>query len=469
MFFFQDDIGLLIQLKNIPFLQFLITPQAEHFAPVLHLLSGIEYRLFGLNFSWYVVTVIIIHFINSIVLYQIIRKITGSIFVSLLSLSFFIINLTYTEPFLWFAANGVVLATLFLGIAFFFWYSYINKNRMKDFFRSILFIILSGFSYGVGIAVGFIFAVSTFIYRGRVNKKLLSKIILIYIIIGLISYFVGPLISGSLMDRVIPQIINPAKDLALYVAFIVSGISRGVVGRIFLPGFEPRHFVIIPTFISFLPFGIICSVILWLFNNGKKKKDRLLLLILSIFVTYPYIWAGFLRSHFGLKQALAERYAYPSIFFFTILIALVIQCLINNGLIKSKILLFTFAIILVSIQSIIFIRNVKIFEERPILTKKYFNDLSGLLKSSEEVLDLPLPSYINQDYRISQIANVISGQRLPKFIPVDKGFCTLNFQKELNKRNVMTFYMTEIQDKTVQKEISEKDIEDCLKMNIKKV
>ncbi len=468
MYFFQDDIGLLIQLKNIPFLQFLITPQAEHFAPVLHLLSGIEYRLFGLNFYWYVIAIIIIHIINCTVLYQIIRKITGSMFISLISISFFIINLTYTEPFLWFAANGVILSTLFLGLAFFSWYSYVNNNKLKDFFRSILFIILSGFSYGVGVAVGVIFAVSTFIYRGKVNKKLLNKILVIYIIIGLLSYFVGPLISGSQMEGRIPQILNPVKDLALYIAFMISGVSRGVVGRIFLPGFEPRHFEIIMTFISFLPFGIICSIILLILINGKKRKERLLLLILSIFITYPYIWAGFLRSHFGLKQALAERYAYPSIFFFSILIAIIIQRLLNERLIKSKKLLVIFATVIVTIQSIIYIRNANIFEEKPLKTKKYFNQLTILFKSSLEVLDLPLPSYINQQYRISQLANVITKDKLPEFIKPDKFFCTERLRQELEKSNVMDFYISQTEDSFIKKEINDKSIKDCLTLDKKR-
>lgn len=468
MFFFQDDIGLLKQLHDIPFLQFLLTPQAEHFAPLLHLLSGMEYRLFGLNFIWYVITVMIIHAINCIVLYQIIRQITGSKFISILSVSFFIINLTYTEPFLWFAANGVVLSTFFLGLAFFSWYSYVNKNRIKNFFWSLLFIILSGFSYGVGVAVGVIFAVSTFIYRGKVNNKIIFKIIPVYTLIGLLSYFLGPLVSGSQLDRVVPLIINPVKDIASFAAFVISGVARGVIGRIFLPGFEPRHFEIIPTIISFLPFILICITVFSLIFL-KRIKEGLLLVVLSIFVTYPYIWAGFLRFHFGLKQALAERYAYPSIFFFSILFAVIIQHLINNGLIKSKKLLVIFAIILVSIQSIKFNRNAKTFEERPLQTKKYFNDLSGLLKTSKEVLDLPLPSYINQEYRISEIAEVVTNNRLPEFIPVNNEFCTSGFQKELKKSEVLNFYIENIRDKFIQKEISENDIRHCLNMKLKRV
>ena len=469
MFFFQDDIGLLIQLQNIPFWQFLLTPQAEHFAPVLHLLSSIEYRLFHLNFIWYVIVILLIHLLNCIILGKIVYKISTSIFCTLLAISFFLVNLTYTEPFLWFAANGVVLSVFFLGLSFYFWYTFITGGENSYFWLSVITILLSGFSFGTGIAIGLVFALVTFIYRGRIDRKLFLKIVIIYLFIGLLSYFIGPIVALGKLDRVVPLVKDPFKDVVMYIAFIISGVSRGVVGRLILPGFEPRHFQIIPTIISFLPFIFICLVILRLLKDIRKKKEKLLFITLSIFITYPYIWSGFLRSHFGLKQALAERYAYPSLFFFAILLTLIFYELLNRKLIRSKRLVILFAVTIIFFQSLFFVRNAKIFEERPGQTRDYFEKLTQVLINSSIVLDLPLPSYINQEYQISQLASVIKDSHLPKFISPDNQFCTQDFRIELKKPEILSFYLEQTRDPVVRAVFTKQSLMNCLSSQNKKV
>lgn len=462
MFFFQDDIGLLIQLKTIPFLQFLITPQAEHFAPVLHLLSSLEYRLFHLNFTPYLIVVIFIHLLNCLILGKIIYTLFRSYFFSFIAILFFIINLTYVEPFLWFAANGVVLSTLFLGLSFYSWYKFITGNKLSYFYSSVIFILLSGFSFGVGVALGLVFAFVTFICNEKIHKRYFSKTVIIYIIAGLFSYFVGPIIAQNKLDRVVPLITDPIKDTILYLSFITAGVARGVAGRFFLPGFEPRHFQIIPTIISFLPFILICFLVFWLLKAKIRRQDKLLLITLSVFIFYPYAWAGFLRSHFGLKQALAERYAYPSLFFFSAFLVMMIKQLMDRGFIRSKKLIAVFALSLFILQSLLFVKNTILFEERPLKTRDYFNKLQTVLRKSTAVLDLPLPSYINQEYHISQLATLFVDYPSAKFILPNDTFCSAEFARELKDEEILSFYKEQTQDPVVAKIFSENLLNKCL-------
>ncbi|MBI5452432.1 hypothetical protein HY945_03140 [Candidatus Gottesmanbacteria bacterium] len=461
MFFFQDDIGLLIQLQTIPFWQFLITPQAEHFAPVLHLLSSLEYRLFHLNFISYVAVVILIHLLNCVVLGKIVYVLFHSRFFSLIAVSFFAINLTYTEPFLWFSANGVVLATLFLGLSFYSWYKFITGDKLSYFWGSVVFVLLSGFSFGVGVALGLVFAFVTFICKEKINKRYFSKAAIVYIVIGLFSYLIGPIIAQNKLDRVVPLIADPIKDVILYLSFIIAGVARGVVGRFFLPGFEPRHFQIIPTIISFLPFILICFLIFWLLKAKIRRQYKLLLVTLSVFIFYPYVWSGFLRSHFGLKQALAERYVYPSLFFFSIFLVMLIKQLMDRGFIRSKKLIVVFALSIVIIQSLLFIRNTILFEERPLKTKDYFDKLQTVLRKSTAVLDLPLPSFINQEYKISQLAILPDFSKV-RFVSPNYTFCTAEFIKEFEKKEISSFYKEQTQDPVIIKVFSEDLLNRCL-------
>ncbi len=462
MFFFQDDIGLLIQLHSIPFWQFLITPQAEHFAPVLHLLSSFEYRLFHLNFTPYLIVIILIHLLNCVVLGKIVYAIFHSRFFSFIAVLFFAINLTYTEPFLWFSANGVVLSTLFLGLSFYSWYKFITGNKLSYFLGNTIFILLSGFSFGVGIALGLVFALATIIYKRKIRKKYFSKAVIVYLIVGLFSYSIGPIIAQNKLDRVVPLIVNPIKDVILYLFFIIAGVARGVVGRFFLPGFEPRHFQIIPTIISFLPFILICLIILWLLRIKIKRQDKLLLITLSVFIFYPYVWAGFLRSHFGLKQALAERYAYPSLFFFSIFLVMLLKQFMDKGFIRSQKLIVIFALSIFTAQSILFMRNAFLFEDRPLKTKSYFDKLQEVFKKNEIVLDLPLPSYINQEYKISQVVKLFTGCLNVRFVLPDEDFCSAEFKKGLKDEEILIFYKEQTQDPEVAKVFSEDLLNKCL-------
>src|SRR3989344_2900881 len=151
MYFFQDDIGLLLQHIQYNFWQFLILPQAEHFAPLLHLLTYIEYKIFHLNFYGYFFVSLALHLINLNLLYRILRLLKLRKPPALTVSSLFIINLTFVEPLLWFSAQGVILANIFIALAFYFW---LLRSPLI-----YLFLMLSSFSYSTGLGLGIIFAI----------------------------------------------------------------------------------------------------------------------------------------------------------------------------------------------------------------------------------------------------------------------------------------------------------------------
>lgn len=461
MFFFQDDIGLLIQLHTIPFWHFLTTPQAEHFAPVLHILSALEYKLFRINFLPYVTISLFIHLVNCILLGFIVKKITKSRFFAFLAVCFFLVNLTYTEPILWFSAQGVVLSTFFLELSFLLWYEGISYGKIKNFLYCILSTVLAGFSFGVGVGVGLIFAFVTYIYHGKLQKCQKMKVIGLFILVAISSYLAGPFIAGKSLGRVVPTIGNPFTDIPFYLVFVAAGVARGVVGRFFLPGFEPHHYQVLATTVSFLPV-IFMIGIPWILSRRMAQRKKFLFIVLSVFIAYPYVWAGFLRYQFGLKQALAERYAYPSLFFFSLYLTLIIEELFREGILTSKKFMAILALLLLVLQSIVFVRNAQAFEVRPQKTQKYFSSLNQVVQKSTVVIDLPLPLYINQEYSISQLAPVLRSPSLPKFSKPD-AFCSEEFQKGLIVLDVKEFYEEQVRDPVVSRVFSRQALRKCEK------
>lgn len=303
----------------------------------------------------------------------------------------FTVNLTFVEPLLWFSAQGVILANIFIALTFYFW---LNKSKL-----AYLFIVFAGFSYSTGVGVGIIFGVISLLY---------GRFIPVYFILGILSYFAGPLIAGETLGQITPVIRNPLTDFLLYSAFVIGGVGRGVYGRLFLPGFEPRHFEIFKTLLSFMPFAFISSLVVFL--------RRKLLLSLSVLIVYPYIWAGAIRYQFGIKQALAERYAYTPLFFAVILIGLLLKYFFDKKILKSTKPVVIIVTIILIFQTIAFYKKAVEFEKRPMQTKKYIEELQSSYRKDEIIIDTPLPDFINQLLTVSDLYALIGGKKKIRFI-----------------------------------------------------
>lgn len=396
MFFHQDDIGVLIDLANTSFWEAIWISQGEHFSPLYNIVWAVQYRVFHLSFFPYVLFPLFVHFFNLILLSRIVKTMGGGKTSQIISVLLFTASVTFTEPLLWFTVHGIGMATLFVGLAFYFWLKIKVGTSKKEryFWLSLCFSFLSGFVFGLGIGVGVVFSLVSFLWKRN------FKHIFFYTMTGLISYLLGP---SLFFERVGNRIIEwrGFEDVLQYAGFVVVGVSRGVVGRLFLPGFEPPNENVIGTVISFIPFLSIVLFCVWIFNRQVFSREKVFLsrfFLLAIFTIYPYVWAGFLRYQFGFKQALSERYAYPSLFFFVIIVALLINYVLKKGIVRSQKLFIGLAFIIFIFQLYFFQISANKFEIRPNKTKKYFEHLESRLTNGENIKKEPLPKFIDQDF-----------------------------------------------------------------------
>src|SRR3989344_4628730 len=125
MFFHQDDIGLFVLLQTLPFLKFILTPQAAHFEPIMISVWWVFFKIFRLNFLPYLLFNWGLHFLTTLVLGKIVWEISHKKIAVFIAVSIFIINLTYTEVLL--TMNWSPLAMFFIALAFFFWWRFITS------------------------------------------------------------------------------------------------------------------------------------------------------------------------------------------------------------------------------------------------------------------------------------------------------------------------------------------------------
>lgn len=560
MFFHQDDIGLLVILEKTPFKQLLFTSFAQRFAPIYWLIVFLEYKLFGLNFTPYVMVVVFFHILNCFILGKIVYKLTGRKVYVLVAILLFIINISYTEPILWLSAQGEVMAATFLGLGFYYWLDFlfrftgpaacVSQNRdpsrstdilgdskvhdltkyfysfyllarssfgvsrfgiprlrhplvkskvLPRFIYAIFFVILAGWTYGVGVGVGVVFAVASWwvLRESGFNKwKWLAGV---YLLAGFLSYLPSVFLYGNIVPSEWRGWGNPINSVVGLISFVIVGVGRGLIGRLFLPGYEPEREDVVGTIISFIPALIILmgwlGVMMGWGKGGKREKgvkwEKALIGVFGLFTIYPYIWAGLIRYQFGLKQALAERYVYTALFFFVILLSLIIKYYsgyilklfklnTQNSKVKTKYhnshfheinipyriqKLFIIGVFVIFVlQGMQFFIKAREFEKRPMMTKKYFRDYAAVLRDSLAVLELPLPSYINQDFlTTNDLAPVLVENKTQKFIKARGDFCTNEFNNSLKIPLVVSFYKEQVRDGSVARVLGKDKLEKCLK------
>jgi len=165
--------------------------------PFVHLSYAIEYHFFGLNPFYYHFTNLILHIINTLLVFWMIYLLSEKVLVSFIVSILFGIHPLHVEPVAWISGRKDVLYSLFFlsGIISYIYYQ--KKKNIKYYFFSFFLFIFSLLSKIMAITFPFILILlDYFAYNKTYRKKLIEKIpfFIISIIIGLIS--ISPYYSG---------------------------------------------------------------------------------------------------------------------------------------------------------------------------------------------------------------------------------------------------------------------------------
>jgi len=121
-----------------------------------------------------------------------------------------------------------------------------------------------------------------------------------------------------------------------------------------------------------------------------------------------------------------------------------------------------FFMILSILQSINFAKAAEKFTERTRKEKKYFQDLGKVMENTNILIDLPLPSYINQtSLTIKDVVPVIDENKKVEMVPLDKNFCSKKVKKSLAIKEVRDFYEEQMRDEFVGKKFKRQWWKDC--------
>jgi tetratricopeptide (TPR) repeat protein len=165
-------------IKNIFF-----TTSQGGYNPMIFLTFAIEYHFYHLNPARFHITNIILHLINSLLVFWLIFLICKNNIISFLTALFFCIHPLHVEAVAWITARKDVLYTLFYLSSIVAYIYYLRKNKKNLFYAlSIILFILSVLSKPVAVTLPAILILIDYYQKGKFEVKFIYDKIPFFII-----------------------------------------------------------------------------------------------------------------------------------------------------------------------------------------------------------------------------------------------------------------------------------------------
>ena len=333
--------------------------QASNWHPLTWLSHMLDCRIYGMNPGHHHMTNVIFHILNTLLLFFIFKRISGSVWKSAFVAALFALHPLHVESVAWVAERKDVLSTFFWMLALWSYAGYVERSKLDKYLLLILFYILGLIAKPMIVTLPFVLllldywplkrfclkssdtenpAIHRPFYFGLILEKI--PLFLLSAASGVVTYLVQK--SGGAVNSLaaIPFHVRIANALLSYV---------GYIGKMFWP----HNLAVLYPYPK--------SIALW-----KIAGAGLLLMMMTVFVfrmlrSKPYLavgwlwYLGTLVPVIGIvqvgSQALADRYTYVPLIGIFIMMTWGISDWVSKRHYK-RIILFTLTAIILSLLMI---------------------------------------------------------------------------------------------------------------------
>lgn len=288
-----------------------------------------EYALFGLNPEPYHIINLIIHLVNTLLVFVLIRRLRPGVYVAALVAFVFALHPMHVESVTWISELKDVLYSLFYLAGLLAWLRYTDKPSAGRYLATLGFFVLSLFSKTIAVSFP-LFLVAFDWYRGR---KLLSK----KVILEKIPFFALSLAIG-LLGIYFTQTGNDTSTPYIAWAFRPFIVSDAVLMYLwkFIAPFNLMNYYYYPDVSAgalptrfYVSTGIllllIAGAIFWIAKAKQHKRDLILGIIFFVIPTM------FVLQLIPVGRAYAaERYTYLSYIGLTYIFGIYTAGIIRN-------------------------------------------------------------------------------------------------------------------------------------------
>lgn len=268
--------------------------------PLQTLSYFLDYKIAGLNSKIFHLTNIILHVLNSILVFLIIQNIFSKKFISFFTSIFFLIHPLNLESVCYVSGRADLLMGFFILTAFYFFLFYQNTDRLLFLFFSLIFFSLALLSKESSL----IFPIWIFLYLKFIKKDVFKKAFKKAIFFFLISFFylilrifVLKIPSSITFQKFYPPLV---RFLTLPQVFFQYLIVLFFPIRLHMA----RNVIVFEKFCFFLLFQWLIMLFIFLFLFKISQKSFYAKFSLTFFFTFlfpnlpPFPQNAFLAEHF---------------------------------------------------------------------------------------------------------------------------------------------------------------------------
>lgn len=377
-FFHQDDVVELGVVARWQGWSTLAHMNNEHlnitFWPLLYL----QWLLFGINYSPYLIINVFLHILVLALIFTITFKQTKSLLWSSLPVWGMVINPNWFTVVWWITGQMFFLSTIFALLSYWILLKIqTNPNQKLLYFFLFVTSILPGLSWGVGLTWPiWLLLVYGLDYKTR-SINLIGKVLIASQISLVLIYF--PLSRATLSVHTDPRtwLSNP---LAV-VKFAIVGISNTVVGRWLWPVENLKIRVI----------ALAAMALIFIFSKTIKKIFQRNILFGIIVTSGVFLTFAIPRWRFGIGHAMANYYAYFPLPFLLISLSIFFQKVIKSN--SQKLIILLIFVLHIPMSWYGFEQWAGDWVIRPQQTRAYFSELNSVQKG-ECLENIYIPEYI---------------------------------------------------------------------------
>ena len=325
------------------------------YVPLTNLSLAIEYSIVGTNPTLYHINNLLLHIVNILLVYSLLKNhLVKNQRIAIITAALFAIAPIHVESVAWIIERKDVLYSAFYLLSLILYFKYIEKNKNKFYFLSLLAFFLSVISKGMAVSLPLILISIDYFY----NRKLLSK----KLILEKIPFFTISITFGIL--NILAQLkYYQVKEVgySIYQQIVFSSYSfTNYITKSLLP-FNLSVFHPYPNIKNGIPFVyylyIIPTLIVFaaiIFALLKKKKRLVFGLTFFVF-NILFVLQVFIHN---TEAIISERYAYLSSLGLFFLLALLIERIKN----KNKNFIYYFLIAYLLVMSIVTFNRNKVWQ-----------------------------------------------------------------------------------------------------------
>ncbi len=381
---------------------------AANWHPITWLSHMLDIRLYGLNPKGHHLTSLALHITNSLLLFLVFARMTGSIWRSCFVASLFAFHPINIESVAWVAERKNVLSTFFWLLTTWAYVHYIQKRNLARYSMVVLFFALGLMSKAMLVTLPFVLLLLDYwplkrfeiahlkrIFSGETQnqieykKKLLNlifeKIPLLFLVVGscIVTLSAQKLAGAIVSIETVQTTTRISNALVSYLVYLEKMMW-------------PKDFSV------FYPYPINESY-MWKGLMSGFVLTGITIIILRLIKKAPYLsvgwfwYLGTLIPVIGLvqvgQQMMADRYAYVPLIGIFIIIAWGLPDLLQNYPFRKKLLsvlagiFFSVLITLTSVQLQYWENSVKLFEHAIEVTLKKYPSFVGIYNNLGVVLN----------------------------------------------------------------------------------